>query len=70
VAQWGTHKARRVLAALKRLGWSEKRVRGSHRTLERKGWADVLFAYHDDVEIGPVAMKKLAERTGLAPDDM
>ena len=70
MGEWSAVKARRVLAALKRIGWIEKRVRGSHRTLQRPGWSDVLFAYHDDVEIGPVALKKVAEKTGLKPSDL
>jgi len=43
-------KARRVLAALIRIGWEIKRRSGSHRTLTRKGWDDVTFAFRDDVE--------------------
>jgi predicted RNA binding protein YcfA (HicA-like mRNA interferase family) len=46
-------KARRVLAALVRIGWVVKRQSGSHRTLSRSGWADVVFAFHDDEELGP-----------------
>jgi hypothetical protein len=38
--------------------------------LERPGWPDVLFAYHDQVTLGPVAPKLLAEKTGLKPDDL
>ena len=63
-------KAKRVLAALLRIGWSSKRQKGSHRTLEREGWADYVFAWHDDVEIGPVAIRKLAVLTGLRPSDL
>ncbi len=54
MSQWPATKARRVLAALLRKGWSIKRQSGgSHRVLERVGWPDVVFAFHDDVEIGP-----------------
>jgi predicted RNA binding protein YcfA (HicA-like mRNA interferase family) len=42
-----------VLAALLRIGWTVKRQSGSHRTLARVGWADFVFAFHDDEEIGP-----------------
>jgi hypothetical protein len=38
--------------------------------LARSGWPDVLFAYHDRVTLGPVAMKVLAEKTGLKPEDL
>jgi hypothetical protein len=35
---------------LLRIGWSIKRQGGtSHRILERPGWSDILFAYHDRV---------------------
>ena len=63
-------KARRVLAALLRIGWVVKRQSGSHRTLARSGWPDVVFAFHDDVELGPVMLSRIAKRTGLKPDDL
>ena len=52
-AGWSTVKAKRVLAALFRLGWQQKRQSESHRTLCRDGWSDVVFAFHDGEEIGP-----------------
>lgn len=63
-------KARRVLAALLRIGWQIKRQSGSHRTLARAGWPDFVFAFHDDEEIGPVMLAKIAKRTGLTPSDL
>ena len=63
-------KARRVLAALLRIGWTVKRQSGSHRTLAREGWPDVVFAFHDDVEVGPVMLSRIAKRTGLRPEDL
>ena len=63
-------KARRVLAALLRIGWVIKRQSGSHRTLSRSGWPDVVFAFHDDEELGPVMLARIAKRTGLKPDDL
>lgn len=67
---WRAVKARQVLAALLRLGWRIKRQSGSHRTLERMGWPDVVFAFHDSVEIGPQMLARLAKHTGLTPDDL
>jgi predicted RNA binding protein YcfA (HicA-like mRNA interferase family) len=67
---WGATKARRVLAALERLGWKEKRRSGSHRTLSRAGWPDVVFAFHDDEEIGPRMLARIAKVTGLKPEDL
>ena len=68
-AQFSAKTARVVLAALKRIGWSVKRQQGSHKTLTRPGWPDYVFAYHDRVEIGPVALKRLGKKTGLKPGD-
>jgi predicted RNA binding protein YcfA (HicA-like mRNA interferase family) len=70
MSQWSATKARRVLAALLRIGWSIKRQSGSHRTLSRAGWADVVFAFHDDAEIGPVMLARIAKHTGLKPDHL
>jgi predicted RNA binding protein YcfA (HicA-like mRNA interferase family) len=70
VSSWGTAKARRVLAALLRLGWSIKRQSGSHRTLTRPGWPDFVFSFHDDEEIGPRMLARIAKHTGLTPDDV
>jgi predicted RNA binding protein YcfA (HicA-like mRNA interferase family) len=66
----GSAKARRVLAALLRIGWPVKRQAGSHRVLERAGWSDCVFAFHDGDEIGPRMLKRIAKQTGLDPDDI
>ncbi len=68
--KWAATKARRVLAALLRIGWSVKRQRGSHRILERAGWPDYVFAFHDDDEIGPHMLARVAKRTGLQASDL
>jgi predicted RNA binding protein YcfA (HicA-like mRNA interferase family) len=70
VSSWGSAKARRVLAALLRLGWSLKRQSGSHRTLSRSGWPDFVFSFHDDEEIGPRMLARIAKHTGLTTDDL
>ena len=70
MSQWPAAKAKRVLAALQRIGWSIKRQSGSHRTLFRAGWSDVSFAFHDDVEIGPRMLARIAKHTGLKPEDL
>ena len=59
-----------MLAALLRIGWRIKRQSGSHRTLAQDGWPDVVFAFHDDEEIGPKMLARIAQRTGLKPDDL
>jgi len=70
MSQWSAAKAKRVLAALLRIGWSIKRESGSHRTLSRPGWADVIFAFHDKDEIGPKMLARIAKNTGLKPEDL
>jgi predicted RNA binding protein YcfA (HicA-like mRNA interferase family) len=70
VSRWPAAKARRVLAALLRIGWAIKRQAGSHRTLARSGWADFVFAFHDDEEIGPRMLARIAKHTGLRPEDL
>ncbi|HVZ20361.1 MAG TPA: type II toxin-antitoxin system HicA family toxin [Vicinamibacterales bacterium] len=56
-----------MLSPLFRIGWTITRESGSHRTLERAGWPDVVFAFHDHDEIGPRMLARLAKRTGLTP---
>ena len=71
MGQWGSAKARRVLAALFSIGWSIKReAKGSHRVLSRPGWPDTVFAFHDGEEIGPRMLARIAKKTGLTPDDV
>jgi predicted RNA binding protein YcfA (HicA-like mRNA interferase family) len=70
MSQWRSVKARRVLAALLRIGWSVKRQSGSHRTLSRPGWPDVVFAFHDREEIGPRMLARIVKVTGLKPEDL
>lgn len=70
MSNWPATKARRVIAALLRIGWSVKRSSGSHRTLMRDGWADITFAFHDDAEIGPRMLSRIARLTGLRPEDL
>ena len=70
MSRWPSTKARRVLAALLRRGWRIKRQSGSHRTLEREGSPDVVFAFHGDEELGPRMLARIAKHTGLRPEDL
>ncbi len=67
---WGARKARLVLASLLRIGWRVKRQTGSHRVLERAGWPDFVFAFHDGDEIGPRMLARITRHTGLRPTDL
>jgi predicted RNA binding protein YcfA (HicA-like mRNA interferase family) len=71
MSRWPATKARRVLAALLRIGWTVKRQPGgSHRVLSRPGWDDFVFAFHDEDEIGPRMLARIGKRTGLQPGDL
>jgi len=58
------------MTALSKIGWQIKRQSGSHRTLSREGWADTVFAFHDDEELGPKMLSRIAKKTGLTRDDL
>ena len=66
--QWHTVKAREVLKALLNLGWQIKRQKGSHRILEKAGYPDFTFAFHDREEIGSRMLSRIAKHTDLTPD--
>jgi predicted RNA binding protein YcfA (HicA-like mRNA interferase family) len=71
VARWPATKAAKVLAALKRIGWTLKRQGGgSHRVFERAGWADLVWSHHDGAELGPKMLARIAKVTGLEPSDL
>jgi predicted RNA binding protein YcfA (HicA-like mRNA interferase family) len=70
MSQWPSTQAFRVLSALLRIGWQLKRTVGSHKVLQRPGWSDVVFAFHDRDEIGPRMLARLSKVTGLTPDDL
>lgn len=71
MSEWPATKARRVLAALVRKGWSIKReLQGSHRVLCRAGWADYTIAFREHEELGPRMLARIAKHTGLEPSDL
>lgn len=70
MSDWPATRARRALAALIRIGWREKRQTGSHVVLERPGFPDFVFAFHDRDELGPRMLAKISKATGLMPDDL
>jgi len=70
VTAWTSSRARKVLAALLRVGWTIKRHTGLHRTLLRPGWPDFVFAFHEGEEIGLRMLARIARHTGLRPEDL
>lgn len=72
MSQWPSTKARKVLRALLRIGWMEDaRVsEGSHLQLVRDGFPRFTWAFHDNEEIGPKMLARIAKKTGLTPRDL
>jgi predicted RNA binding protein YcfA (HicA-like mRNA interferase family) len=70
MTDWPAVRARRVLAALQKIGWRIARQRGSHRVLAKEGWPNFIFAFHDSEEIGPRMLARIARHTGLRPEDL
>ena len=67
---WPSIKASSLLAALQRKGWTIKRQTGSHKVLERSGYPDYIFAFHEGTEIGPKILARIAKHTGLTIGDL
>jgi predicted RNA binding protein YcfA (HicA-like mRNA interferase family) len=60
-----------VYRALLRIGWSAKANKGSsHITLQKSGYADFVWAFHDHAEIGPKMLARIAKHTGLRAEDL
>ena len=70
MSTWPSTRAKRVLAALLRIRWTVKRQVGSHKVLARPGFPDFAFAFHDNEEIGPRMLARIAKHTGLKPEDL
>jgi predicted RNA binding protein YcfA (HicA-like mRNA interferase family) len=70
MTRWPATKARKVLDALLRMGWTVKRQTGSHRILARQGFPNVVFAFRDNEEIGPRMLARIAKYTGMRPEDL
>jgi predicted RNA binding protein YcfA (HicA-like mRNA interferase family) len=71
MSKWPSTKAQRVLVALNHIGWEIKRQSGSsRRVLTKSGWLDLVFAFHEQEEIGPKMLARIGKRTGLTPKDL
>ena len=71
MSQWPSAKSRQILFALLRIGWRIKREKsGSHKVISHEAYPDYVFSLHDNEEIGPKMLARIAKRTGLTPDDL
>jgi predicted RNA binding protein YcfA (HicA-like mRNA interferase family) len=67
---WPSAKARRVFAALKRIGRRHDHTVGSHKIIKKDGWAEYPFSFLNSEELGPAALAKISKKTGLQPQDL
>ena len=51
------------------IGWSQAAKRISSHT-HKVGGPDYVFAFHDNEEIGPKMLARIAKKTGLRPEDL
>jgi hypothetical protein len=42
----------------------------ARRVLQRPDWADYVFSLHDEEEIGPRMLARIAKKTGLSAEDL
>jgi len=70
MSTWPAAKARRVFAALQRIGWRQDRTVGSHRIMKKQGWPDYPFSFHDSEELGPAILARISKKTGIQPRDL
>ncbi|MBM2816500.1 MAG: hypothetical protein HW421_3262 [Ignavibacteria bacterium] len=70
MSNWASSKSKKVLAALLKTGWELKRTSGSHKILSKEELDDFVFAFHDNEEIGPKMLSRIAKHTGLKPEDI
>ena len=70
MSEWSATKARKVLAALEKIGWQVKRQTGSHKILEREGWDNYVFAFRDSDEIESKMLARIVKKTGLKASDL
>jgi predicted RNA binding protein YcfA (HicA-like mRNA interferase family) len=70
LSQWSSAKAKVVLRALQRIGWIIVSQKGSHVKLRHSERGNYMFGFHDNEEIGPKMLAKIAKHTGLTPTDL
>lgn len=74
MSYWPSTRAKKVLRALKKIGWSEDpqdSKGGSHKQLIHPEYDyEYTWSFQDSEEIGPAMLAKIAKKTGLKPSDL
>jgi predicted RNA binding protein YcfA (HicA-like mRNA interferase family) len=53
-----------------RKGWTIVSQKGSHVKLNHPAHGNYMFGFHDNEEIGPRMLARIAKHTNLTPDDL
>ncbi|MGI8962203.1 MAG: type II toxin-antitoxin system HicA family toxin [Bryobacteraceae bacterium] len=71
MSAWPSSKARRVFAAILRIGWTVKAEKGSsHKQMQHPQWGEATWAFHGSEEIGPKMIARLAKVFHFTPSDL
>jgi len=70
MSRWSSAKAKRVLAALLRIGWKIKRESSSHKVLFGSGWLTWSLLSMIKMKLVPKMLARIAKHTGLEPKDL
>ncbi len=71
MSHWPSTKAKRVFAAIQRLGWAvKKEIGSSHKQMTHPEWGQATWAFHDGEEIGPKMLARLAKVYRFRPSDL
>jgi predicted RNA binding protein YcfA (HicA-like mRNA interferase family) len=71
VSYWPSTKAKRVFAAIRRLGWEIKQEKsGSHKQMIHSSWGEATWSFHDSDEIGPKMLARLSKVFHFTPSDL
>ena len=63
-------KAKLVLKKLLNIGFKIVHQTGSHRKLRHADGRQLIFAYHDNVDLGRVQIANVAKDAGVKPEDL
>ena len=60
-----------MFAAILRIGWTVKTEKGSsHRQMHHPEWGEATWAFHDNEEIGPKMLARIAKTFHLTRSDL
>ena len=71
MSYWPSLKAKQVFRAIQRLGWRVKVEKGSsHKQMVHETHGEATWSFHDNEEIGPKMMVRLAKAFHFDRDDL